>query len=212
MSAEIDKNQTDENKHIIHKKRKKSAKQIAKEIEVLKRGKRVIQLKMGGESFRAIADKLTEEGVADVSYETVRRDYLAAMKIEHNDYLEESLVLKTLQNQRLESLLLAHWTPATGKTYPEIDADGKPVIDEKTNQPKKIHVEPDAEAGRLVLKTIQEISELNQLKPKQTQLTGKGGGPIEANLVEITMDEWREQVKKRREEAARTLELYQDGE
>lgn len=205
MTEEV-KDQTEKN--IVPKKRKKTPKQIAKEIEILRRGKRVIQLKQAGASFRAIAEKLAEEGVADISYETVRRDYLAAMKIEHNDYVEEALVLKTLQNQRLESLLLAHWTPAIGKTYFEMGEDGKPVIDPKTNQPKKIIIPPDTEAGRLALKLIQEISELNQLKPKQTQISGKGGGPVETHIVEITMDEWREQVKKRREEAARTMELY----
>ena len=209
MSAEIDKNQKNENKHIVPKKRKKSPKQIAKELEILERGKRIIELKKAGASYRAIADKLIEEGIK-ASHETVRRDYLEAMKIKHNDYVEEALVLKDLQNERLESLLLANWTPAMGKTYLEVGPDGKPVIDEKTNQPKKVVISPDVEHGRLVLKTIQEISELNQLKPKQTQLTGKGGGPVETTLVEITMDEWRDQVKKRREEAARTLELYQD--
>ncbi|HRH40407.1 MAG TPA: hypothetical protein PKY82_02095 [Pyrinomonadaceae bacterium] len=211
MSDNFDKNQNPESENKVPKKRKKSAKQIAKELETLERGRRVIDLKKAGASFRAIAEKLKEEGVK-TSYETVRRDYLEAMKILHNDHIEEALVLKRLQNERLESLLLAHYTPAIGKTYLEVDADGKPVIDPRTNQPKKVIIPPDTEAGRLVLKTIQEISELNQLKPKQTQLSGKGGGPVETTIVNLTMEEWREQVKKRREEAAKTMELYSDEE
>lgn len=203
-----------ENNNKIPKRKKKTPTQIAKETEILERGKRVIDLKKAGASFRAIAEKLKEEGLADVSHETVRQDYLAAMTIISKDYRDEAILLKDLQNDRLESLLLANWNGAHGKTYIEVDATGKPVIDEKTNKPKKVVIPPDTEAGRLVLKVIREISELNNLKPRQTQLTGKNGGPIETvgMNVPMTLEEWRENVKKRREEAAKTMALYSERE
>lgn len=212
MSENLDKKQQAKTND-IPKPKKKTPAQIAKEVEVLERGKRVIELKKAGASFRAIAEKMKDEGIADVSHETVRQDYLAAMSVLSKDYRDEAILLKDLQNQRLETLLMAHWTPALGKTYIEVNPQtGQPIIDDKTGQAKKVVIPPDAEAGRLALKTIHEISELNQLLPKQTQISGKGGGPVETTIVSLTVEEWRKQVQERREQVAKTRELYQREE
>lgn len=184
--------------------KKKSAKQLAKELEMLDRGLRVVELKKSGASFRAIAAKLKKEGSAEVTYQTVRRDYWEAMKVLTEHRLEEAEIHREMQLQRLESNLLAHYTASIGKV--------EKVVDPKTKEEVKKITPPSVASGWLVLGFIKEISDTLGLKVHKHEHTGKDGKPIESVKVEMTLEDWRKQSAKRREEAAKTLEQFEENE
>lgn len=151
--------------------KKKTAKQEAKELEIIERGQRVVELRKSGASYRQIATKLKEENFADVNYSTVRRDCKEALKILAADRLEEAEELRELQTQRIESLILAHWSACLGKVE-MIKNQNTGVEERKVNAPSVI-------STWVVLALIRELSETHNLKVKTIEHTGKDGKPIE---------------------------------
>lgn len=160
-------------------KKKKTAKQEAKEFEIIERGTRAVELRKSGASYRAIAARLKDEGHADVTYQTVRRDVKAALAILADDRDDETAELRELQIQRLESQLLAFWVMSLGKAEPEINPDnGQIIIDPNTMSPKMKYTPPSISAGWLVLAIIREISDTLGLKIQKHEHTGKDGAPL----------------------------------
>lgn len=160
-----------------------------KELETLERGRRGIELRKGGLSYRAIAARLKAEGVADVTYQTVRRDCKAALKLLNKHRLEETKEYQELQVIRLEGLLLAHYPQAIGKAEIEIDKNGQTVIDPKTKQPKIIVTDkPDVSSGWLSAALIRDLSELLGLK-------AAAKSDVKINVSELTDGELEAVVK-----------------
>lgn len=155
----------------MSKLKKKSAAQEAKELEIIERGARVVELRKAGASFRQIAKKLSEEGVAEVTYQTVRRDFHEAMKIARADRKEMMDEYFDLQVERAESLMLAFWILAIGKTETVKDANsGETTI--KTTK-------PSVSAGYLYLTIWSKLNDLLFGNTIKHEHTGKDGKPIE---------------------------------
>jgi len=155
----------------MSKMKKKSAAQEAKELEMLERGNRVIELRKSGASFRAIAKKLSEEGLADVSYQTVRRDFHEAMKVIRRDREEIIDEYFELQVERAESLMLAYWILAIGKT--------EKARNEQTGKEEIKVTKPSVSAGYLYLTIWSKLNDLIFGSTVKHEHTGKDGKPIE---------------------------------
>ena len=155
----------------MSKMKKKSAKQEAKELEILERGARVIELRKSGASFRAIAKKLKEDGVADVTYQTVRRDFHEAMAVLRQDREEIIDEFFELQVERAESLMLAYWMLAIGKT--------EKVKDEKSGKEEIKVTKPSVSAGYLYLTIWSKLNELIFGNTVKHEHTGKDGKPMQ---------------------------------
>lgn len=187
----------------------KSAKQQAKEIEMLERAIRVVELRKSGASLRAIANKLKSEGL-DVTYKTVERDLDAALKVLAESRLNKTKEMRELQNERLEGLLLAHYPAAIGRIEVLKNPFGEPIIDPESNKPElKIHA-PNIAEGYLALNIINSISDLFSLRVQKHEITGADGKPLDSGAFPATLADWRKDVQKRRAEVQKTEQLFQD--
>lgn len=184
------------------KKKKKTPAQLAKDIERLERGARVVELKKSGASFRAIAAQLQREGSAEVTHMTVQRDYIEAMQVMAENRDDEAEICREMQIQRLEANLLAHYPASIGKV--------EMVVNPDTKQSEKKITKPDVGSGWLVLSIIREISETMNIKVKKHEHTGKDGNPIENHNVEMSLADWKKQSAARTAQAAETLEMFED--
>lgn len=164
------------------KLKKKSAEQEAKELEILERGARVIELRKAGASFRSIARKLKDEGVADVTYQTVRRDFQAAMALsrEHRKELADEYL--DLQIERAESLMLAYWILAIGKTEAVKDPESGDTVIKVTK--------PSISAGYLYMTIWSKLNELLYGNTVKHEHTGKDGKPIEMETKVYAGFDW----------------------
>lgn len=162
------------------RKKKRTPEQTAKQIEKLERGTRVLDIAKSGASTRAIAEKLKEEGVADVSHVTVHRDLNDALEVLSEQRLESAENLRQLQIESLKSLQFAFWLQAiAGRTEVVFNKKtGEPVFDPKTKEPFTRFIPPSISAGWLVLATIREITDTMNLKKQQFEHTGKDGEPL----------------------------------
>lgn len=171
------------------------SKKEQKELETIERGIRVIEMRKSGASYRAIAKKLREQGVADVSYQTVRRDCKAALKVLRKHREEEAEEYFELQVERAESLFLANWVLAIGKS-------------EKLENGETKTTKPSISAGWLALAIWRELNDLLGYKAAQRhEITGAGGDPIQT--VALSLSDWRKQAAERREQAAKTQEMFE---
>lgn len=153
------------------KPRKKSAAVEAKELEMLERGARVVELRKAGASFRTIAQKLRDEGAAEVTYATVRRDFKDAIKVARDHHAEMINEYFHLQIERAESLMLAHWILAIGKA--------EMVKNEDTGQMERRTVKPSVSSAYLVMTIWKALNELLYGSHVYHEHTGKDGKPIE---------------------------------
>ena len=163
----------------MSKAKKKSAKQEAKEVAILERGTRALELRKSGASYRAIAARLKDEGITNATYSTVRRDVKEALAIMAKDRKDEVEELRELQVQRLESQLLAFWAMSIGRWEKILDDKGNEIPDPATNKPKMKYIAPNLSAGWLVLAITREISDTMNLKTQKHEHTGQDGKPIE---------------------------------
>ena len=155
----------------MSKFKKRSAEKAAKELEIIERGARVVELRKAGASFRAIAKKLKDDGVADVTYQTVRRDFHEAMQISREHRKELADEYFELQIERAESMMLAYWVLAIGKTE---------VVTDKDSGETKIQVtKPSVSAAYLYMNIWSKLNELLYGSTVKHEHTGTDGKPIE---------------------------------
>ncbi len=184
------------------KKKKKTAAQLAKDLERLERGARVVELKKSGASYRAIAAQLQREGSAEVTHMTVQRDFIEAMQVMAENRDDEAEIFRELQMQRLESLHLAHYSGAIGKV--------EMIVNQETKQSEKKITKADVGSAWLELSIIREMSETMNIKVRKHEHTGKDGNPIENHNVEMSLADWKKQSAARTDEARETLAMFED--
>lgn len=118
------------------------------------RRQQVLEMRLGGGSFRAIADRL------QVALGTIHRDYQMAMSALVDK--ETADQARSMQTERYQRLLLSYWPRAIGYTDEQM-----------------VKQAPDMDAANLCLKIIHHIRAMNGLDaPTKTELSGKDGGPI----------------------------------
>ena len=139
---------------------------VQNRVDAQGRRQQVLELRLGGGSFRAIAERL------NVALGTVHKDYKTALAALVDK--ETADQARTMQTERYHRLLLSWWRQATGYTE------------------KGVTYPPDSEATRLCLNIIQQIRAIHGLDaPVKTQLTGEDGGPVRLT-IEVVDQETKE--------------------
>jgi hypothetical protein len=137
----------------------------AKQLKILMRRDRVLDLREGGASIRQIAEHInrenTEKGEKTVAFQTIFNDLVAVL-----DDLHKSQTLKTkhmvvLQLRKLERAELAHF----GKFLKAGTAD---------------EAEKYSRAMERIWKRYDNLAGI--ARPEKVELTGADGGPVEANI------------------------------
>ena len=154
---------------------KRSAAKDAKELEKLERGARVVELRKAGASFRQIAQKLNDEGIAEVTYQTVRRDFMDAMQVARSHRKDEADDYFELQAQRMEGIMLAFWLLSVG-TVKVTDENGVIV---------KTVVPPSVSAAYVYMTAWKNLNEHLYGSTVKHEHTGKNGGSIQVEETKV---------------------------
>jgi len=148
--------------------------QQAKRLEKLERGKRAVELKRLGASFRQIAEKLKEEGI-ECSHVTVKRDFDEAMAVYVEDHKEEMESFVAMQNMRLSGMFMNFHIMTQPRT--------KTVEDEKTKEKITKTIEPSIGAGWLCVAILRLWNETNGVgNLLRHEHSGKVGVEMEAKV------------------------------
>lgn len=157
--------------------------QEGQKLKIADRRQKVVDLYKSGANIRTIAAHLSDIGIK-CSKSTVANDINAVFKELQESTQTQAEHLRTLQYMRLNSIILAFW---------------------------KATIEGNTSAAYVVFKAISAINDLYGLSAAQKhEISGKDGKPIET--VQISLEDWRKQAAERREQAAKTAEMFEKDE